>query len=124
MKKKTYTLTSGPVPGRGERHTRESSRRDGDTVARKQIQDLLLVSNVSVVSKAIEHLGFQPVHTGTFARRGYKNGGTYNRLGMTEYFSQEVVQVLRAELAAHSTPVDDRTQKLSYRGVTYTLYED
>ena len=124
MKKKTYTWTSGPVPGRGERHTRESSRRDDDTVARKQIQDLLLVSNVNVVSKAIEHLGIQPVHTGTFSRSGYKNGGNYGRFGTTEYFSREVVQALREELAAHSTPLDDRGRKLRYRGVTYTQYED
>ena len=124
MKKTTFTSTLGPAPGRGERHTRENTRRDDDAVARKQIQDLLLVSNVSVVSKAITHLGIRPAHTGFFSRSGYKNGGTYGRFGTTEYFSREVVQIIRDELDVHSEPLDDRKQRFRYRSVTYTQYED
>ena len=123
MKKKTFTTQYGRVPGTGEQHTHTSYRPEGNVFARKQITDMLHLSNVKVVSAAINHLEIEPISYGFSTRETYKNGGFGIRNFSTEYFDKGAIERIQSEIFSNSESTEFRG-KYKYRGITFTSYDE
>lgn len=118
MTTKKWTTRHGRVPGPGKRQE-DVVRRPGDDslVSRSELKNLVGVSNLAVISKAIERLRIVPVAEGLKTRSTYNNGGHGDRAFDVPYFDRSVAERICDELRKNSVDLGDG--RFSYAEKTF-----
>jgi hypothetical protein len=121
MTTKKWTTKDGRVPGPGKWQQDVTQRPDdAGLVSRAQLVNLVGVSNIPVISKAIERLGIVPAAEGTKAKSTYNNGGYGQRSFDVLYFEPAVADGIRGELRRNSVPLGDGRFKYADKTFRWT----
>lgn len=115
---RTWKTKSGPVPGNGTWQETTSDRPNDTSVrGRKQLAEAIGVTNVKVVSKAIDVLRIAPVDEGSHKVSTYNNGGTGYRRHEVPYFPPAAAEQIRDELMKRA--IDRGGGRFEYEGVSF-----
>jgi hypothetical protein len=117
---RTYSYSEGKVPGPGIAWDKKSTN-PGGGLARKQMEDILLINHTGPLTKALEKLRIEPIYYGSWSMGYVNNGGKSFQRGETPYYAKDVVLRIREELDKFSRPTG-KPKVRKYRGVTYTQY--
>lgn len=118
MKQTKRTEIQGPIPGSGRWQETVSTRPDDPgLVSRKQMQELVGVSNSKVITKALERLSIERIGDGSKSFKTYNNGGSGYRAVMVPYYPVSATRAVREELARRALQMGD--ERFSYEGVTF-----